>query len=105
MADGGDFDPCECIFSHEMAMRRLLSLLRQSQGYCTDSECFQDGLPGPENAQGADGSFMMFAGLWMVMALVMYLMRPQSLRNAGDSKPQGPPGGGNSRDPDPPAVS
>ena len=41
MADGGDFDPCECIFSHEMAMRRLLSLLRQSQSYCTDNECAQ----------------------------------------------------------------
>ena len=38
MADGG-FDPCECIFNHEMAMRRLLSLLRQSQSYCTDNEC------------------------------------------------------------------
>ena len=35
------FDPCECIFSHEMAMRRLLSLLRQSQNYCTDNECIQ----------------------------------------------------------------
>jgi len=105
MADGGDFDPCECIFNHEMAMRRLLSLLRQSQGYCTDNECFQDGLPGPENAQGADSSFMMFAGLWMMMAFVMYLMRPQSMRNRGDAKPQGPPGGGSSRDPDPPGVS
>ncbi len=40
MADGG-FDPCECIFNHEMAMRRLLSLLRQSQSYCTDNECMQ----------------------------------------------------------------
>ena len=40
MADGG-FDPCECIFNHEMAMRRLLSLLRQSQSYCTDNECIQ----------------------------------------------------------------
>ena len=40
MADGG-FDPCECIFNHEMAMRRLLSLLRQSQSYCTDNECLQ----------------------------------------------------------------
>jgi hypothetical protein len=37
------FDPCECIFSHEMAMRRLLSLLRQSQSYCTDNECIQVG--------------------------------------------------------------
>jgi len=35
------FDPCECIFNHEMAMRRLLSLLRQSQSYCTDNECIQ----------------------------------------------------------------
>lgn len=26
MADEG-FDPCECIWSHEMAMRRLLSLV------------------------------------------------------------------------------
>ena len=35
MADGG-WDPCECIFNHEMAMRRLLSLLRSSQvlGLC-----------------------------------------------------------------------
>jgi hypothetical protein len=31
MADGG-FDPCECIFNHEMAMRRLLSLLRCGTG-------------------------------------------------------------------------
>ena len=42
MADGaGGFDPCECIFNHEMAMRRLLSLLRQSQSYCTEEECHQ----------------------------------------------------------------
>ena len=65
MADGG-WDPCECIFNHEMAMRRLLSLLRNSQvdcfqakvmefgiikvfsqSTCTDNECFTDGLPGP----------------------------------------------------------
>jgi len=87
-----------------MAMRRLLSLLRSSQGHCTDSECFQDGLPGPENPQGADGTFMMMAMAWMVMAFMMYLMRPQSMRNSGDTKPQGPPGGGN-QDPEPPAVS
>uniref|UniRef100_A0A7N5JID1 Small integral membrane protein 14 n=1 Tax=Ailuropoda melanoleuca TaxID=9646 RepID=A0A7N5JID1_AILME len=45
MAEGG-FDPCECICSHENAMRRLISLLRQSQSYCTDTECLQE-LPGP----------------------------------------------------------
>ena len=50
MGDQGGFDPCECIFNHEMAMRRLLSLLRSSQTYCTDNECLQDGLPGPGEA-------------------------------------------------------
>lgn len=29
MGDEG-FDPCECIWSHEMAMRRLLSLVSRS---------------------------------------------------------------------------
>jgi len=106
MADGaGGFDPCECIFNHEMAMRRLLSLLRGSQSYCTDNECLQDGLPGPGEGQASDpSSFMMMTMAWMVMALIMYLMRPQSMRNNGDGKPQGPPDGGR-RDPDPPAVS
>uniref|UniRef100_A0A0K8RM10 Small integral membrane protein 14 n=1 Tax=Ixodes ricinus TaxID=34613 RepID=A0A0K8RM10_IXORI len=40
MDDG--FDPCECIFSHDAAMQRLISLLRSSQSTCTDSECYQD---------------------------------------------------------------
>merc|ERR1712203_1087304 len=66
MADGG-WDPCECIFNHEMAMRRLLSLLRSSQSTCTDNECFTDGLPGPATATGGDGDpsggFMMINGL------------------------------------------
>ena len=53
MADGS-FDPCECIFNHEMAMRRLLSLLRSSQAACTDNECFQDGLSGPGQGDGGE---------------------------------------------------
>ena len=58
MADG--FDPCECIFNHEMAMRRLLSLLRGSQSYCTDNECLQDGLPGPGEGNAGKIRFWMF---------------------------------------------
>jgi len=107
MADGG-WDPCECIFNHEMAMRRLLSLLRSSQSTCTDNECFTDGLPGP-NAAGGDGDpsggFMMMAMAWMVMAMMMYFMRPNSLRGEPQGKPQGPPNGGNQDPRDPPAVS
>eukprot|EP00092_Neocalanus_flemingeri_P095757 GFUD01121840.1.p1 GENE.GFUD01121840.1~~GFUD01121840.1.p1 ORF type:complete len:108 (+),score=28.11 GFUD01121840.1:172-495(+) len=107
MADG--FDPCECIFNHEMAMRRLLSLLRSSQSYCTDNECLQDGLPGPgEGNVAADpGNFMMMMMFgWMMMAMLMYFMMPQSMRNNSlEGKPEGPLGE-NSQDPrDPPAVS
>ena len=32
---GGDsFDPCECICSHEGAMRRLISLVSKEQYFC-----------------------------------------------------------------------
>ena len=107
MADGG-FDPCECIFNHEMAMRRLLSLLRSSQSYCTDNECLQDGLPGPGQAQGklclvlsghlyyvfllsgSSDNFMMMMMGWMLMAVVMYFLRPNSMRNnSTEGKPTG----------------
>merc|ERR1712203_213491 len=107
MADGG-WDPCECIFNHEMAMRRLLPLLRNSQSTCTDNECFTDGLPGPNTTDGnADpsGGFIMMSMAWMVMAMMMYFMRPNSLRGEPQGKPQGPPGGGNQDPRDPPAVS
>ncbi len=82
-------DPCECVFNHESAMRRLLSLvrpafslssppcqssldiplvlllqLRNSQGYCTDSECVQD-FPGPQGA----GLLTDGTG-WMMIAMV-----------------------------------
>merc|ERR1712072_1571745 len=115
MADGG-FDPCECIFNHEMAMRRLLSLLRQSQSYCTDNECVQDGLPGlpgPNAANGdGDNTFAMMAMMWVVLATVLYLFRPQSMRGEINTKPgnnRRGGGGGDHRDDsfndrDPPAV-
>jgi len=104
MADGG-FDPCECIFNHEMAMRRLLSLLRQSQSYCTDNECTDGTLPGPsESTGGAADSFLMMTMIWAMLAIALYLFRPSSLRNQGDQKPSQPPGGGGNNDPEPPAV-
>ena len=109
MADGS-FDPCECIFNHEMAMRRLLSLLRSSQAACTDNECFQDGLSGPGQGDagerdevnmnaatkmiillsaGSDNFMMMMIG-WMLMAAMMYFLRPNSMRNnSTEGKPQG----------------
>jgi len=100
MADGG-FDPCECIFNHEMAMRRLLSLLRQSQSHCTDNECLQDGLqdglPGPGQGTGDNGIAMM-AMMWVALAVILYLFRPSSLRGDSKANRNGP---GNRRDEDP----
>ncbi|XP_067844694.1 small integral membrane protein 14 [Heptranchias perlo] len=78
MAEGG-FDPCECICSHEHAMRRLINLLRQSQSYCTDNECLQE-LPGPNTSSDGGMALSMIMMAWMIIALVLFLMRPASLR-------------------------
>lgn len=84
-------DLCECIWNHEMAMQRLMSLLRQSQSYCTDNECIQD-MPGP-NGDLAGGGFsmmmmMMMIG-WLVIATALFLLRPASLRRQSNEKPSG----------------
>uniref|UniRef100_A0A8C5SFN1 Small integral membrane protein 14 n=1 Tax=Laticauda laticaudata TaxID=8630 RepID=A0A8C5SFN1_LATLA len=89
MAEGG-FDPCECICAQEHAMRRLINLLRQSQSYCTDTECLQE-LPGPSPSIENDISVTMIMVGWLVVALVLFLMRPISLRRSMTSeKPSSP---------------
>uniref|UniRef100_A0A668RMY2 Small integral membrane protein 14 n=1 Tax=Oreochromis aureus TaxID=47969 RepID=A0A668RMY2_OREAU len=84
MAEGG-FDPCECICTQEYAMR-------QSQSYCTDIECPQE-LPGPSGSVGGGGDLtlpMVLMG-WAVLALVLFLLRPSTLRGTHHSgKPSGP---------------
>ncbi|XP_030285904.1 small integral membrane protein 14 [Sparus aurata] len=101
MAEGG-FDPCECICNHEYAMRRLINLLRQSQSYCTDTDCPQE-LPGPSDSVGGGGDLtlpMVVMG-WVVLALVLFLLRPSSLRGP---RPTGKsPGPHNSDRREPPA--
>ncbi|KAK6026033.1 hypothetical protein OSTOST_08047 [Ostertagia ostertagi] len=67
-------DPCECLFNHEAAMRRLLSLLRDTQDYCTDSECLTDGGP----TAIASNSILLWTMLWGFLALVLFFMRPNS---------------------------
>ncbi|VDM39153.1 unnamed protein product [Toxocara canis] len=101
-------DPCECIFNHETAMRRLLSLLRDSQGYCTDSECIQDA-PGPQGAGILAGgnNLLMITVLWGILALAMYFMRPNSMRSRPAeslSKP-GPSHDPNGQEPPAPDVN
>ncbi|KAJ0033084.1 hypothetical protein NQD34_000191 [Periophthalmus magnuspinnatus] len=102
MAEGG-FDPCECICSHEHAMRRLLNLLRQSQSYCTDTECPQE-LPGPSGFTGQnDFTLQMVIIGWIVLALLLFLTRPPSLRGSQPTdKSFGPPNNGSQEPPAPP---
>uniref|UniRef100_UPI00358F3CA4 small integral membrane protein 14 isoform X2 n=1 Tax=Myxine glutinosa TaxID=7769 RepID=UPI00358F3CA4 len=101
MAEGG-FDPCECICSHEHAMRRLLNLLRHTQFYCTDSECLQE-LPGPgQSSISGDVTLTAVVIGWLLIALVLFLLRPASLRGRRDAKP--PPASGNRPNLPPPAL-
>jgi hypothetical protein len=76
-------DPCECLFSHEALMRRLLSALRDTQADCTDNEC-ED----PSGTGGGDNGFglPMLLALWGIAALVLFLARPSSMRNSGGDR-------------------
>ncbi|KAI6069592.1 Small integral membrane protein 14 [Aix galericulata] len=65
-------------------------MLRQSQSYCTDTECLQE-LPGP-NFSGDNGiSFAMIVMAWVVIAFVLFLLRPSNLRDSSTAgKPTSP---------------
>ncbi|KAK5644888.1 hypothetical protein RI129_006188 [Pyrocoelia pectoralis] len=100
MADEGGFDPCECVWGQEMAMRRLLSLLRQSQSHCTDTECFQT----VDGNQNLSDNFL-FTTLIIAFALLMYYFRPQSASVEGPSKPANNDNGSNGFPPTPPTLT
>uniref|UniRef100_A0A914W8E1 Small integral membrane protein 14 n=1 Tax=Plectus sambesii TaxID=2011161 RepID=A0A914W8E1_9BILA len=100
-----EHDPCECVFNHETAMRRLLSLLRNSQGYCTDAECTSE-FPGPQGDGlfGGGNTMFMVMMLWAVMALALFFLRPKSLRREPDGKPGPSNGEGPNNEPPAPGV-
>uniref|UniRef100_A0A2K5F322 Small integral membrane protein 14 n=1 Tax=Aotus nancymaae TaxID=37293 RepID=A0A2K5F322_AOTNA len=81
MAEGG-FDPCECVCSHEHAMRRLINL------------------PGPSGDNGISVTMILVA--WMVIALILFLLRPPNLR--GSNLPGKPTSPHNGQDPPAPPV-
>jgi len=55
-------------------MRRLLSILRQTQEECTDGDCVETG------SIGGPGNALIMMTLMGVFAVVMFLSRPGSLR-------------------------
>ncbi|XP_035905166.1 small integral membrane protein 14 [Anopheles stephensi] len=101
MAD--EFDACECFWSHEIAMRRLLSLLRQGQSYCNDNECTD--LPSLPSATGGTNFFLIIMAL--IFVAVMYVMRPASMRRTNDLNKSLPPpsNDGPNNDGAPPSIS
>ncbi|XP_057365215.1 small integral membrane protein 14-like [Daphnia carinata] len=105
MSDPGGFDPCECLWNHELAMQRLISLLRSSQSYCTDNECISD-LPGLQGQQQAHESNIPFLVLcWVVLAMALFFLRPSSTMRQGDVKPSDNQGPGPQPPTPPPAVN
>ncbi|CAL8089320.1 unnamed protein product [Calicophoron daubneyi] len=100
MGDGGDFDLCECIDTHESAMRRLLNFLRQSQAYCDDHSCVDDLNPVPSNPTGiTPSSFFLMAATIIALLGIVFFARPH--RNS-EGKPRNP---FRDNQPDPPAIS
>jgi len=109
MAD--EFDPCECInlLTQEQRMQRLINMLRDSQTVCNDNECFNDVMSGPSTAgvltpgdEGTQLSLMTVMIGWIVIAMILYFLRPNSWRRSSHTK-KGPNGGagGGGQDPDP----
>jgi len=106
MSDGSDpsgFDPCECIWNQELAMRRLINLLRSSQSYCNDNECLD--LPGFQGQSQNESNMLFLIVCWAVLAMGLFLMRPRSLRTQNDSKPSDRQGPGSNPPNPPPAVN
>ncbi|XP_065558295.1 small integral membrane protein 14-like [Artemia franciscana] len=90
----GGYDPCECVWSHEMAMRRLINMLRDSQSACTDTECF-DSLPLQRPpSETSDTGFMGIICVWLLLALALFFARPrrqpEQQKESDDTQGNGP---------------
>ncbi|EFA09413.1 uncharacterized protein C34C12.4 [Tribolium castaneum] len=76
-----NMDLCECIWGHELAMRRLLNVIRNSQSNCVDNECFDEGF----QRQSPESSMLLMTCVLMV-AMFLYYFRPRTQR-IDDTKP------------------
>ncbi|CAG0923009.1 unnamed protein product [Notodromas monacha] len=87
MADGG-FDPCECVWSHMLSMRRLMNILRNSQEECNDQQCSLD-LPGLQRPEARyDDMTTMFMVGFMVIGMLLMMVHRARPRNTPE-KPKG----------------
>jgi len=102
-----EFDACECVWSHEFAMRRLLSMLRQGQSYCTDTECVD--LIRPQTTptvESSEGNNFMLLTMLTILALTLYVFRPMRGRRqlSNSTKSSGNDEDSNDGSPPPPAI-
>uniref|UniRef100_A0A1A9X4X9 Small integral membrane protein 14 n=1 Tax=Glossina brevipalpis TaxID=37001 RepID=A0A1A9X4X9_9MUSC len=100
---GDEFDGCECVWSHEYAMQRLLAFIRQNQNDCTDHYCLDvtenlqqpNSLRIPSIVGDEDGNNYTIIML-IIFFLVLCLIRPQSLMSFNKAgKRRGPDADGN----------
>ncbi|XP_030757874.1 small integral membrane protein 14 [Sitophilus oryzae] len=83
---GDGFNPCECIWNHEFAMRRLLNVLRNSQALCTDNECFETDST-TQVSQTTSESFYLMTFL-IAIGIFLYYFRPRRQMNQTLNKPR-----------------
>ncbi|XP_016947343.1 small integral membrane protein 14 [Drosophila biarmipes] len=87
-----DFDGCECVWSQEYAMQRLINFIRQNQNACTDTECFdvsgRTARQAPVAGRGDDSGFTV-AMIFLIVAMFMYILNPSTWGNLTSNKPAG----------------
>ncbi|RLU26865.1 hypothetical protein DMN91_000663 [Ooceraea biroi] len=67
-------DPCEYMWNY-LSMQHLLSILRRSQDYCSDTECFSvSRIPGPQ-APVREPSDFLFTCIILTVIVLMYAFR------------------------------
>ncbi|XP_071628452.1 small integral membrane protein 14 isoform X1 [Temnothorax longispinosus] len=104
MSDEG-FDPCECMWNY-MSVQHLLSILRQSQDYCSDTECFSiSRLPGPQTNVRESSDFL-FTCLMIGFMVLLYAFRPSLRRSTRNIiKSSNEPGSHEDGPPSPPTMN
>nr|XP_016930451.1 small integral membrane protein 14 [Drosophila suzukii]XP_016930452.1 small integral membrane protein 14 [Drosophila suzukii]XP_016930453.1 small integral membrane protein 14 [Drosophila suzukii]XP_016930454.1 small integral membrane protein 14 [Drosophila suzukii] len=87
-----DLDGCECVWSQEYAMQRLINFIRQNQNACSDTECFDVTGRTTQQAQVAgrgDDSGFSVAMIFLIVAMFMYILNPSTWGNLTSNKRAG----------------
>eukprot|EP00045_Choanoeca_perplexa_P010737 m.111097 g.111097 ORF g.111097 m.111097 type:complete len:102 (-) comp15375_c0_seq2:2022-2327(-) len=100
MGDMPGFDPCACMNAPGAMVNRLLQMLQNAQDACTDSHCFENSAP--DGVNGLSTTTIMI--VWLFVAALLFLARPQSLRSLPANKAASSDDG-ESRRREPPATS